>query len=148
MPVEAGSPSNAILSPTGFTSDEHPQNVPVSISAVDPSSVPAGSSPEVPSLIPKDDVSQSNPKFDHLQDRNPAFTLKTFPNAVSTEASQANSAKPQGDFATAQSFHPPAGSRLLAFARMQPKAVPNVNQATTLNGMWPFLFKGFLPSLF
>lgn len=88
------------------------------------------------SLALKDGSSQSNPKFDHLQDRNP---LKTFPNALSPEASQVHSLKQPGDFTAAQSFHPPAGSRLLAFARMQPKAVPNVNQATTLptvNGMW------------
>ena len=110
----------------------------------------AGSLSDILSLAPKDAVSQSNPKFDHLQDRSPPFALKPFSNAVSTEASQANLAKQTGDFAAPQSFHPPPGSRLLAFARVQPKAVPNVNQATslqTLNGVWSFLWMGLLLSL-
>jgi hypothetical protein len=145
--VEAESSSNTILPLSGFSSSEHPQSVPVSNSTVGPSPVPSGSPSAVHSLAQKDGVSQSNPKFDHLQDRNALFSLKTFPNPVSTEVSQVNSAKQPGDFTAAQSFHPPAGSRLLAFARMQPKAVPNVNQATalqTLNGRCSFLSKGLL----
>ena len=107
----------------------------------------AGSPPEILSLAPKDAVSQSNLKFDHLQDHNPPFALKPSSNTVSTEAAQANLAKQTGDFVAPQSFHPPPpGSRLLAFARVQPKAAPNVNQATslqTLNGMWSFLLMSF-----
>jgi hypothetical protein len=136
--VESESSSNTILSVSEFTNSDRPQNVPVSTSTVEPSPVRAGSPPEILSLAPEDAVSQSNPKFDHLQDRNPQFALKPFSNAVSTEASQANLAKQTGDFAAPQSFHPPPGSRLLAFARVQPKAVPNVNQVTslqTLNGV-------------
>lgn len=109
----------------------------------------AGTPPEILSLAPKDTVSQSNSKSDHLQDHNPPFALKPLPNAVSTEASQANLGKQTGDFAAPQSFHPPPGSRLLAFARVQPKAVPNANQATslqTLNGMWSFPLIGPLLS--
>ena len=148
--VESESSSNTILSLSGFTNSDHPQNVPVSASTVETSPVPVGSPPEILSLVPKDAVSQSNPKFDHLQDRNPSFATKPFSNAVSTEASQANLAKKTGEFAAPQSFHPPPGSRLLAFARVQPKAVPNVNQATslqTLNGVWSFLLMGHLLSL-
>ena len=130
--VEIESSGNTISLLSGFTNSEHPQNIPVSTSTVDSSPVPAGGSPAILSLTLKDGVSQSNPKFDYLQDRNAPFPSKPFPNAVSAEISQVNSAKQQGDFMAAQSFHPPAGSRLLAFARMQPKAVPNVNQATTL----------------
>ncbi|KAF8807565.1 hypothetical protein BYT27DRAFT_7233070 [Phlegmacium glaucopus] len=121
------SSSNTI---SGFTNGEHPQNVPVSTSIVDPSPVPAGSSPAILPLALKDGISQSNSNFDNLQDRNPPFPLKTF--TVSTETSLVNSEKQPADFTAAQSFHPPTGSRLLAFARMQPKAVPNVNQATTM----------------
>jgi hypothetical protein len=147
--VEAESSGNTKLSPSGFSSIDHPQNVPVSASTVEPSPVRAGSPPEILSLTPKDAVFQSNPKFDHLKDRNPPFALKTFSSAVSTEASQANLAKQTGDFTAPQSFHPPPGSRLLAFARVQPKAVSNVNQPTslqTLNGMWSFLLMGLLLS--
>ena len=136
--VESESSSNTILSLSGFTNSDHPQKV--STSTVEPSPVRAGTPPEI--LSPKDAVSQSNSKFDHLQDHNPPYALKPSPNA---EASQANLAK-QGDFAAPQSFHPPPGSRLLAFARVQPKAVPNVNQATslqTLNGMWSFILMAF-----
>lgn len=149
--VEAESSSNTILSLSGFTNSDHPQNVPVSTSMVEPSPVREGSLPEILSLAPKDAVSQSNPKFDHLQDRNPPFALKPLSNAVSTEASQANLAKQTGDFTASQSFHPPPGSRLLAFARVQAKAVPNVNQATslqTLNGMWSFPLMGLTFVLF
>ena len=144
--VESESSSNTISSLSGFTSSDHPQNVLVSTSAVEPSPVRAGSPSEILSLAPKDAVSQSNPKFDHLQDHNPPFALKPSSNPVSTEASQANLAKQTGDFAAPQSFHPPPGSRLLAFARVQPKAAPNVNQATslqTLNGMWSFLLMSY-----
>ena len=149
--VEAESSSNTIVSLSEFTNSDHPQNVPISTSTVEPSPVRAGSLPEILSVAPKDAVSQSNPKFDHLQDRNPPFALKPFSNAVSTEASQANLAKQTGDFAAPQSFHPPPGSRLLAFARVQPKNVPNVNQTTslqTLNGMWSFGLMGLLLPLF
>ena len=139
--VESEPSSNTILSVSGFTNSDHPQNVPVSTSTVESSPVRPRSPLEVLSLAPEDTVSQSNPKFDHLQDRNPPFTLKPLSNTVPTEASQINLAKQTGDFSAPQSFHPPPGSRLLAFARAQPKAAPNVNQATslqTLNGMWLF----------
>lgn len=139
--VESESSSNTILSLSGFTNSDHPQKV--STSTVEPSPVRAGTPPEI--LSPKDAVSQSNSKFDHLQNHPPS-ALKPLPNAVSSEASQANLAKQTGDFAAPQSFHPPPGSRLLAFARVQPKAVPNVNQATslqTLNGMWSFILMAF-----
>ena len=143
--VESESSSNTILSLSKFTNSDHPQNVPVS--TIEPSPVQAGS-PDILSLASKDAVSQSNSKFDHLQDHDLPFALKPLSNAVSTEASQANLAKQTGDFAAPQ-FHPPPGSRLLAFARVQPKTVPNVNQATslqTLNGMLPFLLMGLLLS--
>jgi hypothetical protein len=145
--LEAESSGSTISSPSGFANNEHSQNVPTFASVVDPSPVQAGSPTEIPSLAPKDALSQSDLNFDQLQDRNPPFALKPLSNAASTEMSQANSAKQTGDFTTAQSFHPPPGSRLLAFARVQPKAVPNVNQAPTLqtlNGMSSFLFKGSL----
>ena len=146
--VKSESSSNNILSLSGFTNSDHPQNVPVSTSTVEPSSVRAGSPSEILSLAPKDSASQPNSKFDHLQDHDPPFALKPLPNAVSAEASQANLAKQTGDITAPQSFHPPPGSRLLAFARVQPKAAPNVNQATslqTVNGMFiyvdgPFTF--------
>ena len=143
--IEAESSGNTVLSLSGFTHSEYPQSVTVPTSTVDSSPVQAGSLPEVLSLGPKDALSQSDSKFDHLQDRNPPSALKPFSNAVSAETSQANLAKQTGDFTAPQSFHPPAGSRLLAFARVQPKTVPNANQATTLqtlNGLWSFLFKG------
>lgn len=130
--VEVDSPDNTILSLGGFTNSEHPQNASVSISTVDTSPSPADS-PSIPSATSKDGVSHSNSKF---EDRNHSFASKNFPNTPSAEALQANSAKQPGDFTAAQSFHPPTGSRLLAFARAQPKAVPNVNTTLpTLDGM-------------
>jgi len=145
--VETESSINTISSLSGFTNSERPQNIPVSSSAVDPSPVPAGSPTAILSLALKDGISQSDSNFEHLQDRNLPFSLKTFPNAVSTETSLVNSAKQPADFTAAQSFHPPTGSRLLAFARVQPRAVPNVNQATTLqtlNGVCSLPFKGLV----
>ena len=149
--VESESSSNTILSLSGLTNSDHPQNVPVSTSTVEPAAVQAGSPPEILSLDPKDAVSPSNSKFDHLQGHNPFFAFKPLPNDVSTEASQANSAKQTGDFAAPQSFQPPPGSRLLAFARVQPKAVPNVNQASSLqtsNGMYFYSWAFYFRSLF
>jgi hypothetical protein len=131
MLEEVESSGNTILSLTGFTNSEKSQNV-VSASAVDPSPVQTGSPPALLSLNPIDALSQSDHKLDHLQDHNAPFAPKPFSNAVSTESPRPSSGKQTGDFTAAQSFHPPAGSRLLAFARVQPKAVAHVNQATTL----------------
>lgn len=70
--------------------------------------------------------------IDTAQERN-ASGPRLFAN--SPDASQPNPTKQPGDYAVSPSSQPPAGSRLLAFARTPAKAAPLGNPANSLQSL-------------